>query len=208
LTNTTTIQDVATNGRVSTVVAASSTPFNATEVRATLRKQPSGSYQAYLGYKAVGGSTWTTSAPVAVTTDDCGYSHNEVVFTFPSAVSVAPSGVEFAVFGYNGTATTTLQVNSISLIGSSAPFLINGTTGINNAANNDIQLYPNPVTNILNVIATEKVNVAIFSIDGKKLMGQKDAKNINVSNLVSGMYLIQVYGENNNLLKTEKFIKK
>jgi hypothetical protein len=47
-----------------------------------------------------------------------------------------------------------------------------------------------------------------MSVDGKKLIEQKDASRIDVSSLVSGMYLIQVYGESNSLLKAEKFVKK
>ena len=204
LTNTTTVQNSATNGIVSTTVTSTGAPFNVDTVRATVRKQPSGAYKAYLGSRPVGG-TWTLSAPVDVEADDCGYSHDEIVFALPAVQSVSGSGAEFAVFGYNGTATTTLQINSLSVIGTGTQ-LINGV--INTTANSDIQLYPNPATNVLNVKAAQNVTVAIYSIEGKKLIEQKNAKSINVNSLVNGMYLIQVYGENNNLLKTEKFIKK
>jgi hypothetical protein len=206
LTNTTTVVDQATNGRVSTTVAAVGTPFNVTSVRATLRKQPSGAYKAYLGYRPAGGGAWTsTSTPVDVETDDCGYSHNELVFAVPSVAVTPGPGTEFAVFGYNGTVTTTLQVNTMSILGTNTQ-LIKGTTGLTIAS--DVQIFPNPATDVLSVTAAQNVNVAIFSIDGKKLMDQKNAKSINVSSLVSGMYLIQVYGENNELLKADKFIKK
>ncbi len=203
LTNATTTQDPATNGRLTTVVTGA---FTADTIRATLRKTNSGAYKAYLAYKPVSGSTWTFSAPVDVETDDCGYSHNEVVFALSPTVPVTGAGVEFGVIAYNGTAALGFQANSISVIGNGTQ-LING--GIVSAtANNNIQLFPNPATNVLNVTAAEKVNVTIFSIEGKKLIEQKDAKRIDVSSLVSGMYLIQVYGENNALLKAEKFIKK
>ncbi len=204
LTNTNTTVNTATNGIVSTIVTSTGAPFNIDTVRATVRKQPSGAYKAYLGSRPVGG-TWTLSAPVDVEADDCGYSHDEIVFALPAFQPVSGSGAEFAVFGYNGTATTTLQINSLSVIGTGTQ-LINGV--INTAVNNDVQLFPNPATNVLNVKAAGNVNVAIFSIEGKKLIEQQHAKSIDVSSLVSGMYLIQVYGENNALLKAEKFIKK
>ena len=209
LTNVTTVKDQATNGQVVTRVSATGTNFNATQIRATLRGTNSGAYLAYLGYKAVGSATWTTSAPVAVEPDDCGYSHDEVVFDFTATpVLVNPAGVDFAVFGYNGTASTTFQVNSLSVIGSGNAIISgnNGVNYLNQAAT--VSLYPNPVNNPLNISATEKVNAVIMSIDGKKLIEQKDAKNIDVSSLISGMYLIQVYSENNTLLKTDKFVKK
>jgi hypothetical protein len=205
LTNTTTVQDQTTNGRVVTTVTATGSPFTVTSIRATLRKQPSGAYKAYLGHRAVGAGTFIIDpTPVDVETDDCGYSHNELVF--PVSVLVTGAGTEFAVFGYNGTVTTTLQVNSMSVLGGGAA-INKGINGLN-IASSDVQIYPNPATDVLNVTAAQNVNVAIFSIDGKKLMDQKNATSINVSSLVSGMYLIQVYGENNELLKAEKFIKK
>lgn len=207
LVNTTAVQDAATNGSVSTMVVSTGAPFTANSIRATVRKQPSGTYKAYLGFRPATGGAWTSlSTPVDVETDDCGYSHS--VITFPISTSVTATGTEFAIFGYNGTSTTTLQVNSISILGTGTQ-LINGSTGLDMVnKGSDVQLFPNPATNVLNVTATEKVNVIIMSIDGKKLIEQKDAKHINVSNLVSGMYLIQVYGESNNLLKAEKFVKK
>ncbi len=210
LTNTNTTQSTSTNGRVSTTVASTGVAFGVTEVRATLRKTNSGTYKAYLGYKPTASSTWTFDpAPVDVETDDCGYSHNELTFAVTGVTVTPGTSYDFAVFGYNGTATVGLQVNTISVRGTGTQ-LINGTTDLNTIVNNgsDVQLFPNPATNVLNVKASEKVDVAIFSIEGKKLIEQKGATRIDVSSLVSGMYLIQVYGENNTLLKAEKFVKK
>lgn len=208
LSNSTTAQNDATNGRVVVSIQAATTPISATQIRATLRKQPSGAYKAYLGYRT-GSGAWTLSAPVNVETDDCGYSHNEITFAAPVSVDNT-TNYDFAVFGYNGTSTTTLQVNSISVIGTGGSSLNRGSaTGLNNVLDNAaVQVYPNPVENTLNIDATEAVNVAIFSIDGKKLLDQKNVKTVDVSNLVSGMYLIKVSNQSNVLLKTEKFIKK
>jgi hypothetical protein len=207
LVNTTTVQDQTTNGSVVTrVAAAASGSFTASNIIATLRDPATGTYLAYLGYKAVGSTTWTVSSPVSVDFDDCGYSHNEI--NFPVSVAVGTAGVDFAVFGYNGSTTTGLQVNSLSVIGTGAA-LMKGAGVANMDIANNIQLYPNPAENTLNVNAPQAVNVVIMSIDGKKLLEQKNAISVNVSSLMSGMYLIQVYDESNKtLLKTEKFIKK
>lgn len=204
LTNTTAAQSAATNGIISTTVGTSGAGFTVTSVRATLRKQPSGAYKAYLGYKPTASATWTIDpSPVDVESDDCGYSHNELSFAVVGGNISAGNSYDFAVFGYNGTAATTFQLNSLSVIGTGSQ-LINGVINMPS----DIQLFPNPATNVLNVKAPGKVAVAIYSIEGKKLIEQQNATRIDVSSLVNGMYLIQVYGENNSLLKTEKFIKK
>lgn len=201
LTNTNTGIDQTTNGSIITRVAATGTNFNATQMRATVRGSASTTYKAYLAYKPVGGSTWFPSASFDVEPDDCGYSHNEIVFNFTQAVNAA--GVDFALFGYNGASTNGLQLNSLSVIGNGNA-IVSGTT----AFASSVELFPNPANSTLNVKAAEQVNVVILSIDGRKLIEQNNAKQINVSNLVSGMYLIQVYNaDNTTLLKADKFVK-
>ncbi len=207
LTNLTTGIDQGTNGSIITHVSATGAAFNVSQVRATVRGTTNGTYKVYLAAKALGAPTWTASAPVDVEADDCGYSHNEVVFTLPTAVNVNAAGADFALFGYNGATTNGLQMNSFSVIGNGTA-IISGNTGVNSFAAAHVELYPNPAKSTLNVKAAEQVNVVILSIDGKKLIEQNNAKSIDVSSLVSGMYLIQVYNADNSaLLKADKFVK-
>lgn len=79
-----------------------------------------------------------------------------------------------------------------------------GTT-VSNYAN--ILLYPNPAHSILNIEAPNTVNVSITSLQGSLLLYKNNAKSIDISQLANGMYLVQVYGENNILLKTDKLVK-
>jgi len=51
------------------------------------------------------------------------------------------------------------------------------------------------------------VFVSILSSDGKLLISHREAVSINVSDLADGMYMIMIYDENSNLLKTGKFMK-
>ncbi|MCD6013546.1 MAG: C-terminal target protein [Flavipsychrobacter sp.] len=74
-------------------------------------------------------------------------------------------------------------------------------------ADNDIRIYPNPATSVLHIDAPAPVYVSVFTADGRVLIDRKEAVSINVSQLADGMYMIKVYDENNNLLKTDKFIK-
>ncbi len=83
--------------------------------------------------------------------------------------------------------------------------VVSGVNTIVNAA--DIKVYPNPASSVLHVDAPVKVNVTILGADGKVLIDQKDAGEINISGLANGMYLIMVYDENKLLLKTTKFAK-
>jgi hypothetical protein len=82
-----------------------------------------------------------------------------------------------------------------------------GTNGIAGVTMEGISIFPNPATSQITIAAPVRVNVSILSADGKLVISQQDATNIDVSNLASGMYLIMIYSQDNELLKADKFIK-
>ncbi|PQJ10521.1 hypothetical protein CJD36_011130 [Flavipsychrobacter stenotrophus] len=107
------------------------------------------------------------------------------------------------------TANATITVNSADgpvCDGTGAKHAISTTVANANTAG-DIKLFPNPATNVLNISAAENVNVVVLSMDGKTLIEQTNAKNINVSKLATGVYMVKIYNSNNNLIKTVKFEK-
>ncbi len=72
-----------------------------------------------------------------------------------------------------------------------------------------LDIYPNPVSHILNITAGSNIkNIIIYNINGKKLMTlnvNKNRDSIDISNLVSGIYF--VYYQLNNTSGVTKFIK-
>lgn len=68
-------------------------------------------------------------------------------------------------------------------------------------------VYPNPTTDIVHIVGTQNAEYHIFSIDGKMVKSGRtqDAK-INMSELNSGLYLLQITSEGNT--ETKKIIKK
>lgn len=74
---------------------------------------------------------------------------------------------------------------------------------------NNLIIYPNPVTNQLNL--SESVNLAgsiftIFNIQGKKVLNNKlSTSTIDVSSLATGSYILRI--ENHGHIKTQKFLK-
>lgn len=80
-------------------------------------------------------------------------------------------------------------------------------SAVSDAKNSSVKFYPNPATSKVSVVANGKVDVAIFGVDGKLLIRQKDARTINISSLTNGMYFIKAYNDQNQLIKTEKLIK-
>jgi pimeloyl-ACP methyl ester carboxylesterase len=57
-------------------------------------------------------------------------------------------------------------------------------------------VYPNPFTNELNVQFAEKVNLSVYTMDGKLLINKDDVQNIELvtSNWSKGIYIIKVKG--------------
>ena len=71
------------------------------------------------------------------------------------------------------------------------------------ASENAVNIFPNPTTGILNVIAGENSTVEITDLTGKQVMftstlNANVKQEINVSDFSNGMYIVKVYNENFN----------
>ena len=75
------------------------------------------------------------------------------------------------------------------------------------SADNGIKVYPNPATSQIHIDAAFKVNVTLLTTLSKTVISQNDAKDIDISNLANGMYMIMIYDEHDHLLRTEKVVK-
>ncbi len=156
------------------------------------------------GLKAVAtvaGGTWSSSNPGVATIDP-----TTGIITFSTADDVtdiiytAPCG---------NTATVSINVTGDGSCPDGGTGAKHAATAVATVKNNvtNVTLFPNPATTTLNVVAGEKVNVAILSMDGKLLIEQKDAASVNVSSLATGVYMVKVYNANGNVIKTAKFEK-
>lgn len=70
-----------------------------------------------------------------------------------------------------------------------------------------IKIYPNPAASIVYIDAPANVNVALCSVDGRVLQNLKNARQLDVSGIADGVYMIRVMDENNVLVKIEKLLK-
>lgn len=198
------------NPHVSLSFTANET-FTVQDFAVTLRRSNSGPFYARLAYRVNGGAWTDDGIDEPVDQDDCGYSQNAIGFGFMTPL-VLNNGdnAEFAVFPYNDATQGTggaFQVNTIDITSSDASSMLRPTSVANAVKAETIKLFPNPATDVLNIVAAEKVNVTILSIDGKKLIEQKNATSINISTLANGLYMIQIADANNKLIETAKFTK-
>ncbi len=81
------------------------------------------------------------------------------------------------------------------------------TTGVSIIQKSDIVIFPNPAENIVHITAPEKVKAVLNTIDGRKLIDEANATELNISNLASGIYMLLIYDKEGTMIKAEKLTK-
>ena len=138
--------------------------------------------------------------------DDLSY-HVEHDFTLPYTLTIGES-VEVEVysdFAYKGDRDSELYI--ISSLGEQiVPIIDNYTVGLeeNNALN--VELYPNPVNNVLTVKGDNIVKVAIFNALGQEIVAVENRNEIDVTSLNNGLYFVRVTDVNGNV-SVNKIVK-
>lgn len=128
------------------------------------------------------------------------------------AITVISSGSASAVLPISMIGSYTVVVSDANgCFDTSAAFVYPTDTATTNVSyvtgTPVINIFPNPGSSIIHIDAPVTVNVSVMSTDGKIVLEQKHAADINVGALPDGMYIIRVYDENNTLLKNQKFTK-
>ena len=80
------------------------------------------------------------------------------------------------------------------------------TASINEVENANVVLYPNPVTNILNIEAQGIQEVNVMDVNGRTVMTMQNTNRIDMSNLANGVYFVRVITANG--VSTQKIAKK
>ena len=78
---------------------------------------------------------------------------------------------------------------------------------VTTAANMNINIFPNPAQNTVQVEAPMDVRAVISSMDGRVLIDQAAAKTISIGSLADGIYTIMLYDASNHMVKAEKLVK-
>lgn len=89
----------------------------------------------------------------------------------------------------------------------SGMFSSNGVLGVNEAALENISIYPNPTQNILNISNAETSDIQVFDMLGRMILSKENIslhEQLNVSMLTVGTYFIKISKEGNTT--TKKFI--
>ena len=82
-----------------------------------------------------------------------------------------------------------------------------GTTGVQSVNKGDVKIYPNPAQTMVHIEAAMQVRAVITSIDGRTIMDITDAKDIDLSGVADGVYMIMIYDSNGDKIKIDKLVK-
>ena len=84
--------------------------------------------------------------------------------------------------------------------------LIVGIADMYNEKGN-ISISPNPTLDKIRIQGIKQPSIVIMNLIGQKLESSQDSNEVNLAQLPSGMYLVQVLNKNGELVKSEKVIK-
>lgn len=111
---------------------------------------------------------------------------------------LAPGNYKFALYYYR---------NSWTQISNTLAFtLVERVTDLSNDKATDFTIYPNPVKDRLNIKTAESiVKAQVFDLSGRMIQNAQESKELAVSSLKPGIYLLRVETENG--IRTKRFIK-
>ncbi len=73
---------------------------------------------------------------------------------------------------------------------------------------NKVQIFPNPVSSILNINFDGNVLIEVYDLNGRKILVSSE-KHINIQNLKAGIYIVKILNsKDNTVIFSDKFIKK
>ncbi len=91
-------------------------------------------------------------------------------------------------------------------VGSATWFYYN-YTGVNNVNTASAKIFPNPATSTLFIESAVTVRAVVNAVDGKVVMEQADAKQLNIAGLASGTYIVTLYDNEGQAVLTGKLVK-
>lgn len=85
-----------------------------------------------------------------------------------------------------------------------------GTVGINEVAEGEVNVYPNPATTVINIDNAEGAQVSVFDINGRMISNIESAsanQTIDASNFAKGMYIVRIANGNNVITKKVSVVR-
>lgn len=74
----------------------------------------------------------------------------------------------------------------------------------------EFKLFPNPSAGFVNVQTDYHANyiIKVYDLGGRELLTKTNALSLDLANFEAGIYLVNIYDENHQVLKTAKIVKR
>lgn len=157
-------------------------------------------------------NTWVTvSFTYDKTTGAYSWITPEGTFTFSNTSYSLSPGLDPVEYDFiSSTLTGNAVANIAGVDNLSLQYISSASLGVQDVKvikNVEVSVFPNPTSDILNIQTDSKINaVSVVDLTGRKLDVKLEGNRVDVQNLPSGTYLINI--ETKDGVSTEKFIKK
>ncbi len=142
---------------------------------------------------AASGGAWFSGTPLIASVGSTG------VIT---GVASGTASIMYIVSNSCGidTAFYTVHVRSAAACATGIGSTENGTV-------NGIAVYPNPTSDHISIVSTINLKAVLKTVDGRVVMEQISARELNIGHLPEGMYLLLLSNEIGQVVKVEKVVK-
>lgn len=85
-----------------------------------------------------------------------------------------------------------------------------GTVGVNDVVAGEVNIYPNPANDVINVENAENAQISVFDINGRMITTIESAsanQTIDASNFAKGMYIVRIANGNNVITKKVSVVR-
>ncbi len=79
--------------------------------------------------------------------------------------------------------------------------------GVSKVNKTDVKVYPNPANSVLYIESADEIHAVITGIEGRIMIDEHKAKNIDISHLANGLYLITLYNNEGERISFQKLVK-
>ncbi len=128
---------------------------------------------------------------------------------YDSTTGLIPGATSSTIAATENSYYYVVVTDAFGCRGVSGPIYYNvSMVGINNTPNaQGIGFYPNPASSAIYFESQSYIRVIIASLDGRAQMEQSNPKEMDISHLANGIYLISVYDEKGERILVKKLVK-
>jgi hypothetical protein len=82
-----------------------------------------------------------------------------------------------------------------------------GNVGVPTLSADELQVYPNPSTGLINIHSVVALRAVVLSMGGSTLIDKANVDNIDLSVYPAGTYLLSLYNDGGELVATQRIVK-